>query len=262
MGESMEQLAALRRSIARIERRTPAEAATWAATGHEAIDRQLGGGLARGRLHEIFAAGPGDASSAAGFAAMLAVRLGGALVWLRTEEAEAEGGGLHAPGLGEIGIDPGRLLLGVLPDPLTLLRAAAEVVRCPEVGVAVIELWRSPRPLDLTASRRLAVAAEASGVTALLLRVAADPVPSAAQTRWAVRSIASNPLEAGAPGHPALDVELLRQRGGPAGRRWQVEWNRDRASFHESGPDEAALLGAVVSAAAGRSAGAGRRRAG
>ncbi|WP_232475883.1 ImuA family protein [Flavisphingomonas formosensis] len=262
MGESMEQLAALRRSIARIEHRTPAEAASLVATGHDAIDRQLGGGLVRGRLHEVFASEAGDASSAAGFAAMLAVRLGGALVWLRTDEAEAQGGGLFAPGLGEIGIDPGRLLLGVLPDPLALLRAAAEVVRCPEVGVAVIELWRSPRPLDLTASRRLSVAAEASGVTALLLRVAADPVPSAAQTRWAVRSVVSKALEAGAPGHPALDVELLRQRGGPGGQRWQVEWNRDRASFHESGCDETALPGALVSPAAGGPAGTGWRRTG
>src|SRR3546814_10246605 len=63
-----------------------------------------------------------------------------------------------------------------------LLRAAAEIVRCDEVGVAVIELWRQPRPLDLTASRRLAVAAEASGVTALMLRIDAAPTPSAARS--------------------------------------------------------------------------------
>jgi protein ImuA len=256
MRESVEQLSALRRRIAGIERHRPAETAVLAAVGHEAIDRQLGGGLARGRLHEVFAADAADASSAAGFAAMLAVRLGGVLVWLRTDEAEGRGGRVHAPGLGEIGIDPGRMLFGVLPDPLALLRAAAEVVRCPEVGVAVIELWRMPRPLDLTASRRLAVAAEASGVTVLLLRVAAEPAPSAAQTRWSVRSAASTPLEADAPGCPAFDVELLRQRGGSSGQRWQMEWDRDRTCFHEGGSAAAPLPGAVVPAAARGSAGA------
>ena len=35
----------------------------------------------------------------------------------------------------------------------------------------------------------------------------------------------------GAPGMPAFEIELLRQRGGPAGWRWRVEWDRDRVSF-------------------------------
>src|SRR3546814_10143689 len=70
------------------------------------------------------------------------------------------------------------LILCLLPDPLAVLRAAADVVRCPEAGVAVVELWRNPRQLDLTASRRLALAAETSGVTVLLLRVSALPAPS------------------------------------------------------------------------------------
>ena len=246
MAESMDRLSALRRQIARIERPRAVAAVDIATTGHDAIDAALGGGLARGRLHEVFAIDPADASNSAGFAAMLALRLGGPLVWLRAEAAEALGGKLHAPGLSEIGVDPGQMIMGVLPDPLTVLRAAADVVRCTEVGVTVIELWRMPRALDLTASRRLAVAAEASGVTALLLRAEAEPSPSAAHTRWAVRSAASAPLEANAPGHPAMEVELLRQRGRPAGGRWLVEWDRDRAIFREQRFGGPALPGAVV----------------
>ena len=246
MVESVDRLSALRRKIAKIERLRPVAAANVATTGHQAIDAALGGGLARGRLHELFAIDPADASNSAGFAAMLALRLGGPLVWLRAESAEALGGRLHAPGLGEIGFDPANMIMAVLPDPLTVLRAAADVVRCAEVGVTVIELWRRPRELDLTASRRLAVAAEASGVTALLLRTWAEPGPSAAHTRWAIRSAASAPLEANAPGHPAMEVELLRQRGRPAGGRWLVEWDRDRAIFREQQFEGAALPGAVV----------------
>jgi protein ImuA len=107
----------------------------------------------------------------------------------------------------------------------------------------VIELWGEPRPLDLTASRRLAMAAESSGVTTLLLRIAAAPAPSAAQTRWRVAAAPSLPLAANAPGHPAFDLELMRQRGGPEGLRWQVEWNRETRILADAA---APLLGAVV----------------
>lgn len=245
MPESGRRIAALRRRVAVLERGRPVMAAARASLGLDDVDAALGGGLARGRLHELFALDAADASSAAGFATMLGARLGGLIVWLRADEAEARGGRLHGPGLGEIGVDPARVLLVALPDALAVLRAATEVARCPEVSVAVIELWRRPRALDLTASRRLAVAAEASGVTALMLRADAEPMPSAADTRWAVRSAASAPLEANAPGHPAIEIELLRQRGRPAGQHWRVEWNRDQAQFR------APIPGPVVPAIGG-----------
>ena len=257
MIESPFSLRLLRQKIARIERDRPAAATACCATGHAGIDQALGGGLARGRLHELFAAEPEDAASAAGFATMLAHRLGGGVVWLREEQAARLGGVMFAPGLVDIGLDPVRLILGVLPDALAVLRAAADVVRCPEVGVGVIELWRRSPLFDLAASRRLALAAEASGVTILLARIAAEPVPSAAQTRWAVRSAPSLPLEANAPGHPAFEVELLRQRGGTAGGIWQVEWNRDEAVFRDRSEGKPALSGAVVPLPAGRPADAG-----
>jgi protein ImuA len=244
MAESVDNLCALRERIARIERQKPAEAPVCMPLGVDSLDRALGGGLARGRLHELFAAEPADAGSAAGFAAMLAccaLPPGAPLLWLRLEEVERRGGRLHAPGLAEIGIDPSRLVLAVLPDPVALLRAAAEVLRCPEVGMAVIELWQSPRALDLTASRRLAIAAEETGVTALLLRAEAQPAPSAAQTRWSIAAAASTALEADAPGFPVLDLELLRQRGGPGGGRWRLEWNRDRACFEEAALSDVTL---------------------
>ncbi len=253
--ESAFQLAALRRAIAAIEPATAPVAVAGVSLGVAAIDAAIGGGLMRGRLHEVMATDAADAGSAGGFAALLALRLGGGVVWLRQREAEVRGGALHATGLVELGFDPAMLVLALPADPLALLRAAADVVRCRAVGVAVIELWRSPRALDLTATRRLALAAEESGVTPLLLRVDAADGPSAAQTRWAVRAAASVALEAGAPGHPAFDIELVRQRGGSSGGRWQVEWNRDRAEFRDLGRgDGAALSRAPLPAAADRPA--------
>lgn len=275
MRESVDRIALLRSHVAAVERQRPAasqEAAGVVALGHDGIDAALSGGLARGRLHELFAAGEEDTGAAAGFAAMLAALAmrdgggeaergregrGGTVVWLRERLAEARGGCLHAPGLADLGLDPGRVILGVLDDPLALLRVANDVVRCGEVDVAVIELWRRPRALDLTASRRLAVAAGQSGVTALMLRAEAEPVPSAAQTRWSVASAAAVPLEANAPGFPTLDVELLRQRGGPAGLSWRVEWDRDQGLFREP-----ALSGPVVPLSERGPLAAGERRAG
>lgn len=244
MRDSADHIALLRSRIAAVERQCalarPASLVGEALVplGHAGVDSAIGGGLARARLHELFAASADDTGAAAGFAAMLAARLaednaGANIVWLRERLAEARGGCLHAPGLVELGLDPGRVVLGVLDDPLSLLRVASEVVRCPDVDVAVIELWKNPRPLDLTASRRLAVAAEQSGVTALMLRAEAEPVPSAAQTRWRIGGAAAAPLEANAPGYPTLEIELLRQRGGPAGQRWQMEWDRDQKRFRE-----------------------------
>lgn len=223
--------------------------------GHGEIDDMLRGGLGRGQLHEVFADAQ-DAASAAGFAALLAFRAAadeGAIIWLRQAEAQRRSGRIHAPGLVDLGLDPARLVLGLMPDPLALLRVAAEMVRCSAVATVVIELWRMPRQLDLTASRRLVLATEQSGVTTLMLRLDAEPTPSAAQTRWAVMSAAAMPLATGAPGLPTLDIHLLRQRGGRSGRHWQVEWDREQGIFRD-----APLSGALVPPAERRSADAAR----
>ena len=248
MPDSAEIIASLRQRIAAVERVRAKNAACLVATGHSAIDGALGGGLARAGLHELFAQAHDDSGSASGFATMLASRMigEGTVLWLREASAERRGGCLHAPGLAELGLDPGRVILGVLDDPASLLKVANDVVRCPDVAVAVIELWRAPRVLDLTASRRLAVAAESSGVTVLMLRADAEPSPSAAHTRWSVAAAAAAPLEANAPGHPTLELTLLRQRGGRADLRWRVEWDRDTKIFRD-----AALSGALLAAPGG-----------
>ena len=107
------------------------------------------------------------------------------MVWIRPSFAETEIGGLYAPGLAEMGFDPDALILVGAHDAVAALRAGVEAVRCPALGAVVIETWGAPKVLDLTATRRLALATEQSGVTAFLLRVGASG-PSAALTRWAI----------------------------------------------------------------------------
>lgn len=254
----VDSLSLIQRRIALIERgrRPAAEAAGYAPTGHDRIDRALGGGVMRARVHELVAATPAEAGSGAGFTGLLAQRLGGEMIWLRERDAELRRGQLHAPGVAAIGTDPARLTVGVLPDAAAVLRAAADALRCPGLGSVVIELWGNPRAYDLTASRRLALLAEASGVTALLLRVSGDVAPSAAQTRIGVSPAPSTPLAADAPGHPAWTIALLRQRGRPAGGTWRVEWDREHGQLRDQDHDAATLSGAVPPLSGDRPAGA------
>lgn len=236
MRESVDHLARVRRYVAEIARVACAREDERFSTGHEGFDAAFGGGMARGRVHELFALEADDAAGAAGFAAMLALRAGNAeapLLWLRTDEAERRSGRLYAPGLAELGGDPDALIVGQAPDPVALLRGAADAVRCAGLPALIVECWGKCPALDLTASRRLSLAAEGTGTTVILLRADAEPSPSAAETRWAVRAAGSNGLEADAPGPPLFEIELLRRRAGPAGMRWRMEWDRDRCTFRE-----------------------------
>lgn len=216
-----------------------------------AEDAWLAQGLARAQLHEIHATHVDDGASAAGFAIALTLAAKATpVLWLRTEAAERQGGRLHATGLVELGLAVDTLVLGVVADDAALLRAAADGARCGGLGTLVVEAWGRCPGIDLTTTRRLMLAAEASGVTILLLRIAAQPVPTAAATRWGVEAAASTPLEADAPGAPAFAIELQRRRGGPSGRRWRVEWNRDACRFE----DTPTLSGARLPLAPGREA--------
>ena len=214
------------------------------AFGIASLDAALEGGLARGRIHEVYAAEVDDAPATAGFAVAVAAGMadaGRTVLWLRMRGAARLGGVMQANGWAELGGAPQQGLVGVAPDAVALLRAAVDALRCAALGVVIVESWGAMRELDLTASRRLALAAERSGIPLLLLRMDAMPVPSAAQTRWQVAAAPSRALPGRAPGGPAFNVTLLRQRSGPCGLDWRLEWDRDRRIFSET-----PLSGAVV----------------
>ena len=103
-------------------------------------------------------------------------------------------------------------------DAKEALQAGAEAGRCATVGATLIELFGEARAYDLTASRRLALAAAAAGAPIFVSRVGASPAPSAAASRWLVRAAPSRALAANAPGSAAFTIFLLRQRGGAAGQ--------------------------------------------
>lgn len=212
----------------------PPPAAGALAFGVAAVDGWLNGGLRRDGLHEFYAAPDGERGAAAALALLLAAQAcGGArpLMWLRAA-GRTPSGCPHAPGLAELGLAPEAILLVDLPDLDALLIAAVESLRHGGAGAVVLEVHGRAPQLDLTASRRLTLAAERSRATVLLVRSGAAPASSAAHSRWEVASAPSAPLAANAPGHPVFDLKLLRQRGGRDGLHMQLEWNRDRAVFH------------------------------
>jgi protein ImuA len=136
-------------------------------------------------------------------------------------------------GLAELGLDPRRLVSVRAADVDTALRTAADALACDAVGAVVLEVWGEARQLDLVASRKLTLTAQASGVTCLALRVAAEPQPSTAETRWIVRAAHSPPAAAWtAWGAPMFEAQLVRNRHGPVGQ-WIMEWKCDECLFSE-----------------------------
>ena len=242
-GARTNTLATLRGSIERIEAPGDAYTPGKVALGHRDADAALQGGLAMGAVHEVFAEGR-QSAVATGFVAGLAGRATGRrpLMWVRQDFTEIESGALSMNGLAELGLDPRLLVTVRAADVDTALRTAADALACDALGGVVLEVWGEARQFDLVASRKLTLAAQASGVTGLLLRVAAEPSPSTAETRWIVRAAHSPPaaslmpaaalVPAAAWGAPVFDAQLVRNRHGPVGR-WIMEWKCDECLFEK-----------------------------
>ena len=149
-------------------------------------------------MHEVFAEGR-QSAAATGFIAGLARRVTARrpLLWVRQDFTEIESGALSMSGWSELGLDPRLLVTVRAPDVETALRTTADALACDALGAVVLEIWGETRQFDLVASRKLTLAARMSGVTGLLLRLAAAPMPSTAETRWIVRAAHSPPRRGG-----------------------------------------------------------------
>jgi protein ImuA len=234
MSARMSALAALRGQIERIETAEAAHHRDRVALGHPEADHALQGGLARAAIHEVFCEGR-QGTAATGFVTGLAGRVTARrpLLWVRQDFSAMEAGALSMSGFAELGLDPRRVVMVRAADVESALRTSADALACDALGAVVLELWGETRQFDLVASRKLTLAAQASGVTGLLLRMAAQPLPSTAETRWMLRAAHSPPGAMwSAWGAPRFDAELVRNRHGPVGR-WIMEWKCDECLFSE-----------------------------
>lgn len=225
------RLSLLRRQIAALaapgQHSAAGEAPPRVPLGAAPLDALLAGGLAAGALHEIVAAAPGDTPAAAGFTLALAARLRTArrqapLVWISEDFAGLEQGALYGPGVALYGLDPAALVIVRAVNAKDALWAMEEALKCRAPAAVVGEVF-SAKLYDLTASRRLLLAAAAHGTTALLCfagPVRADTLSSSAATRFEVRARPSQQggsagLRTPLPGPAAFDVRLAKARAGP-----------------------------------------------
>lgn len=218
--------------------------------GHPQADAVLGGGLRPGVLHEVFAGN----WSAGGFAVALAILAAGTkpLFWVRPDYEAMEYGAVSPNGLLELGGDPRRLIVVRTRNAADALSASADILGCPHAGAVLLEIGGMPKCLDLVAGRRLAFAANESGVTVVMLREGASVEPSAALTRWQVSSAPSR-ADDDDWGNPVFDAALVRHRAGGLGH-FLMQWNPEHAVFTTH-------PGAVVAAPAHRPAYPQERRA-
>ena len=115
--------------------------------GIQAIDRHLpGGGLALGALHEVAGGGHGaiDCAAAALFAAGIAARLRGRVLWCLTRQD------LFAPALAQAGLMPDRVIYVEAGDEKSVLICFEEGLRHGGLGAVVAEVVRLP----IASSRR------------------------------------------------------------------------------------------------------------
>ena len=229
-------LANLRRALAPEFPQTADKSAL--AFGIPSLDAALGGGLATGALHEVAAAREAEIPAATGFALILAARNQGPLVWIAEDMALAENGAPYGPGLENLGLAPERLIAVAAAKTRDVLwameEALADAAGGPGGPGAVLGEIRGG--IDLTATRRLSLAAGRGRALALLLRSAPATDASAAATRLLVGAAPSRPLSgaipmAFGPGPPRFCVRLVRNRRGPLGA-WMLEFDRVQQRFN------------------------------
>jgi protein ImuA len=182
--------------------------------GVNAIDERLPeGGLALGALHEVAGGGNGavDGAAAALFAAGIAARTRGHVLWCVSRQD------LFAPARAPAGLAPDRVIYVEAGDEKSVLACFEEALRYRKLGAVVAEVAR----LSMTASRRLQLAAEDSGVIGLALRrwrrqaQAADfGQPTASTTRWRISALPSTSLPVPGVGRGRWRLELVRCRRG------------------------------------------------
>ena len=251
------QINDLKAKVARLERAGPGSAgsARWsrhkdrvATIGAPELEAHLPwGGLPRGALHEVAGEGADreHAAASAGFAALWLARLqaAGPVLWI-VRAASRSAMDLYAHGLRRLALDPDRLILAAARRDDEALWSMEEGLKAKALGAVLGEVGK----LDLTESRRLQLAAEASGVTAFVLRrwrlmelaerEAAQPI--AVVTRWRIAALPT----ASSDGDLHWRVNLARCRGGRPGT-WLME-KADGSDFIQAAPlsgDLAEVLG-------------------
>lgn len=182
--------------------------------GVRQIDEHLPGvGIAYGAVHEFAGGGAGtvDGAAAALFAAGIAARSKGKILWCLTRPD------LFAPAVSQAGLHPDRVIYCEGNNDEDVLASMEEGLSFGGFGAVVGELVRLP----MTASRRLHLAAEKTGSMGLVVRrwrrqnEASDyGSPTASTTRWRISVLPSESLPVAGVGRARWLAELMRVKAG------------------------------------------------
>jgi len=174
-------------------------------------------------LSEIFATKVTD-GAATGF---ILAHLHGAdkpVLWIQDRLSRREAGRPCLAGLPH----PIEMIYVSVSKPIDALWAMEEGLRCTGLSAVIAEVWGDPAALDFTATKRLALRAEARGLPAYLLRRSASPNLSAARLRWRITGLPSthNPYDQRAPGTALWSADLFRARWRTPGQ-WVASHDAD-----------------------------------
>ena len=173
-------------------------------------------------------------------------------LWVQDRLSRREAG---RPYLAGIGVNRPVIMVD-LSRAADVLWAMEDGLRCKALGAVIGEVWGDPPALDFTATKRLAIRAEAADVSCWLVRRAATPNLSAARDRWRIGAVPSapHPQDAQAPGAPRWALDLFRSRRHKPGQ-WVATYDRAQDRLHLAAPVRDGTLDAGDGAAGERAAG-------
>lgn len=167
-------------------------------------------GAAQAVLKDVLSAKPFDAAATAFVLACLPQDRKAPVLWVQDRASRLENGRIYAPALKGV-----TLLRVEVSHARDVLWAMEEGASCVGLSAVVGEVHGAPPVLDFTATKRLAMRSEASGVPIWLIRSGRAEGLSAARERWRIGTMPSDthPHNAAAPGAPVWEAELFRARG-------------------------------------------------
>ena len=188
-------------------------------------------GLGQAGLHELVEARHGDMTALTGLA-FASLDKQGAILWISQHRAHLEYGIAFEPGV-QVFLKRWQPILHVYTDKsLDALWAADEALRSGGIGAIIAEVQTA----DFTATRRLKLASDRSGIPLILLMPHTREGASACETRWRISSqpSTSNVYDPKGLGAPRWRAVLERCRAVPdrMGETFDLEYDDETVSLH------------------------------
>jgi protein ImuA len=168
-------------------------------------------------MHEFICTNAEEATASSAFIAGLVSTLmqeNGTAIWISASRF------IFPPALKAFGLQPHQVIFLYLKKEKEVAWVVEEALKCPALTAVICDM----KEVSFTASRRLQLAIEKSGVSCFMLRQQSKNGATTAVARWQIKPQQSGAAD-GIPGvgHPRWQVKLLKVRNGKPGI-WNMEW--------------------------------------